>query len=59
MVMGFFSGWFLGSGASTLRGFAASGGRHAQLLPLAGEEEKSKVEPVKRHDARSSLAANC
>jgi hypothetical protein len=47
--MSFFSVFF-GSGASTLGVFAASGGRHAQLLPLAGEEEKSKVERDERHD---------
>jgi len=30
--------------------FAASGGRHAQLVPLAGEEQKkSKVEREVRH----------
>jgi hypothetical protein len=41
----------LGSGTSTLGSFAASGGRHAQLLPLAGEEEKeSKIEQAESHD---------
>jgi hypothetical protein len=50
MVTSFFSG---GCSAQVLRlsdWFAASGGRHAQLLPLAGEEEKSKVEAEERHD---------
>ncbi|MDX6701734.1 MAG: hypothetical protein QOF26_1960, partial [Baekduia sp.] len=37
--------------------FAASGGRHAQLIPLAGEEEKSKVEQEERHGLHASLAA--
>jgi hypothetical protein len=37
--------------------FAASGGRHALLIPLAGEEKKkSEVEREERHGLRASLA---
>jgi len=36
--------------------FAASGGRHALLFPLAGEEKKSEVEQEERHGLRASLA---
>jgi hypothetical protein len=46
----------MGSCAATSSGwFAASGGRHALLFPLAGEEKKS-VEQQERHELLASLA---
>jgi hypothetical protein len=47
----------MGSVLRSSQWFAASGGRHAQVIPLAGEEEKSKVEQEERHGLPASVAA--